>query len=61
MVQNFLNILNQIHFIKYLFLSKILIQIKSNSKYFFDEFILGIKLKSYLFNKYKTKKKSIKI
>ena len=31
-------------------------QIKSNSKYFFDEFILGVKLKSYVFNKYKTKK-----
>ncbi len=32
-------------------------QIKSNSKYFFDEFILGVKLKSYEFNKYKTKKR----
>ncbi len=31
-------------------------QIKSNSKYFFDEFVLGVKLKSYIFDKYKTKK-----
>ena len=31
-------------------------EINVKSKYFFDEFILGIKLKSYIFNKYKSKK-----
>ncbi len=31
-------------------------QLKSSSKYFFDEFILGVRLKSYIFDKYKTKK-----
>ncbi len=43
-------------FYKVSFFEQNIFQIKSNSKYFFDEFILGIKLKSYLFNKYKTKK-----
>ena len=38
------------------FFEQNIFQIKSNSKYFFDEFILGVKLKSYEFNKYKTKK-----
>ena len=31
-------------------------EINLKSKYFFDEFILGIKLKSYIFDKYKSKK-----
>ncbi len=38
------------------FFEQNIFQIKSNSKYFFDEFILGVKLKSYEFDKYKTKK-----
>ena len=38
------------------FFEQNIFQIKSNSKYFFDEFILGVKLKSYEFNKYRTKK-----
>ena len=38
------------------FFEKNIYQIKSTSKYFFDEFMLGIKLKSYVFEKYKTKK-----
>ena len=38
------------------FFEQNIFQIKSNSKFFFDEFILGVKLKSYEFNKYKTKK-----
>ncbi len=35
-------------------------EINTKSKYFFDEFILGVKLKSYVFNKYKTKKEDDK-
>ena len=31
-------------------------KLAQKSKYFFDEFILGAKLKSYIFEKYKTKK-----
>ena len=43
-------------FFKIAFFEQNIYQIKSNSKYFFDEFILGVKLKSYIFDKYKTKK-----
>ncbi len=43
-------------FYKVSFFEQNIYQIKSNSKNFFDEFILGVKLKSYVFNKYKTKK-----
>ena len=35
-------------------------EINLKSKYFFDEFILGIKLKSYIFDKYKSKKDNLK-
>ena len=38
------------------FFEQNIIEISSKSKYFFDEFILGAKLKSYIFEKYKTKK-----
>ena len=36
-------------------------EINIQSKFFFDEFILGVKLKSYIFNKYKTKKDNDKL
>ena len=49
-------ILNQIHIIKLTFFEQNINEINLKSKYFFDEFILGIKLKSYIFDKYKSKK-----
>ena len=37
-------------------------ELNSKNKHFFDEFIHGLELKSYTFNKYKTKKlKNIRV
>ena len=52
----FFNFTKSNSFYKAAFFEQNIYQIKSNSKYFFDEFILGMKLKSYVFDKYKTKK-----
>ena len=52
----FFNFTKSNSFYKVSFFEQNIFQIKSNSKYFFDEFILGVKLKSYVFDKYKTKK-----
>ena len=52
----FFNYTKSNSFYKISFFEQNINQIKSNSKYFFDEFILGVKLKSYIFDKYKTKK-----
>ena len=52
----FFNYTKSNSFYKVSFFEQNIFQIKSNSKYFFDEFILGIKFKSYIFDKYKTKK-----
>ena len=52
----FFNYTKSNSFYKTSFFEQNIYQIKSNSKNFFDEFILGVKLKSYVFEKYKTKK-----
>ncbi len=46
-------------FYKISFFEQNIQSVKTNSQYFFDDFILGAKLKSYIFNKYKTKKRKI--
>ena len=48
-----LNSLNKLSFFE-----QNIYNIRSGSKYFFDDFVFGLKLKSYVFDKYKTKKNS---
>ena len=54
----FFNFTKTNSFYKISFFEQNILQIKSNSKFFFDDFVLGIKFKSYIFDKYKTKKKN---
>ncbi len=50
----FFNYTKSNSFYKLSFFEQNINKIRSGSKYFFDDFVLGLKLKSYVFDKYKT-------
>ena len=52
----FYNFIKSNSFINLIFFEEKIKELNSKNKHFFDEFIHGLELKSYTFNKYKTKK-----